>query len=283
MARAIDIIKQQITTEFLSDPAVRAAYGIESSTPNDAFDTIFSKISIENITFYDVAFAIYIFERIFDTEKELLTRYCESLRPHTKQWYINQLRSFQLGDLINRETGQYNVIDEAKQIIKYCSLRLRSGEFYFLVASDSNGVPQKIGDSEILTSIWNYCERVFDAGVHFKIFSNNADIYKCRLLINYDPLVLDSEGRRLDGTNDTPVIDAIRGYFKSFPFDSEFSNMALTDAIQQVDGVRIVQLLWSNAQPIIDGAPSIDITSTYVANAGYMTFTENGSQIIYEI
>ena len=283
MARTVETIKRQMTTELLSHSVIREKYKIAPSVPNDGFESVFSKVSIESILFYIIAFAIHILERIFDTEKESLTQYAESLRPHTKQWYINTIKAFQLGDSINNDTGKYDVVDETKQIIKYCSLRVKNDMLYFLIATDNNGAPQKISNSSIITSIWNYCDRVFDAGVHFNIFSNDADVYKCKLLINYDPLVLNNDGKRLDGGNDTPVLDAINGYFRSFPFDSEFSNMALVDAIQQVDGVRVVELTESMAKPNIAGSSFQAIVSTYIANSGYMLFNVSQSQITYKI
>ena len=271
-----------MTTAFMEQPAVRTLYGIPPTTPNDAFESVFAKASPTSIFFYVVAFAIHILERIFDTETDRLVQYVESMRPHTKLWYINKLRTFQLGYSIN-EDGGYDTVDVEAQIIKYASLRIKGGELYFLIATDDNGVPKKISDSNILTSIRSYAERVFDAGVHFKIFSDDADTYRCRLLINYDPLVLDTEGRRLDGTNDTPVEDAVSGYFRSFPFDSEFSNMALVDAIQKVEGVRVAELTESKAKTAISGSSFIAIESTYIANAGYMAYDAIGSEITYTI
>jgi hypothetical protein len=281
MARTIETIKQQITTELMSYPVIRAAYKIGISVPNDAFDSVFSKASIENIFFYVVAFAFHIQERIFDTEKEKLIAYAESLRPHTKQWYIATLKAFQLGHAVN-EDGKYDIIDESAQIIKHCSLRKDDvGNISFLIADDAGGVPIIISSETIKEQIKQYAERVFDAGVHFEIYSNDADVYQCEILINYDPLVLDALGKRLDGTNDTPVIDAINGYFRSFPFDSEFSNMALTDSIQLVEGVRVVQITASKARPSFGGF--INVESTYIAASGYMMFDELASNIIYTI
>jgi len=281
MARTIDEIKKQMTTEWLSQQEVRIKYEIAPSVQNDAFDSIFSKASIENIFFYVVAFAIHILERTFHTEKENLTQYAESLRPHTKQWYINTLKAFQLGHLFNEETGKYDIVDDQAQIIKYCSLRDDGGELYFLVAADFGGEPQKINEGVSMTAIRNYAGRVFDAGAHFNIVSKDPDLYRCEILINYDPLVLDGSGRRLDGTNDTPVITAINDYFRSFPFDSEFSNMALTDAIQQVEGVRIVQIISSEAKPNTALSPYRKIESVYTADSGYMVCEQ--ANVIYQI
>jgi hypothetical protein len=279
MARTIQEIKKEMTDAWMGDENIRAKYAL---LPTDTFEAKFAKASIENIFFYIVAFAVHILERIFDTKQEVLSRHAEDLRPHTKQWYVSKLKAFQLGHSLNSD-GKYDVVDEAAQIIKYCSLRIRGGELYFLIANENDNAPVPIRDSTELTSIRNYAERVFDAGVHFKLFSNDADTFRCRLLINYDPLVLDTEGKRLDGTNDTPVLDAINGYFKSFPFDSEFSRMALIDAVQGVEGVRVAEPLSATAKPDIAGSTFVNIESTYIANAGYMMFDKQNSIITYVI
>jgi len=46
--------------------------------------------------------------------------------------------------------------------------------------------------------------------------------------------------------------------------------MALTDAIQQVEGVRIVQVISSEAKPSAALSPYRKIESVYTADSGYM-------------
>ena len=57
------------------------------------------------------------------------------------------------------------------------------------------------------------------------------------------------------------------------PFDGIYSNMALIDAIQKVDGVRVAEVLESSAS--YGSNPSKKIISTYSPNSGYMTIVKD--------
>jgi hypothetical protein len=59
--------------------------------------------------------------------------------------------------------------------------------------------------------------------------------------------------------------------------------MALVDAIQQVEGARVVELLESRAKTSIVGSSFTGIESTYIANSGYMAYDALNSEIIYTI
>lgn len=54
----------------MAESAVRDKYGFTSS---DTFEGRFSKVSIEGLLFYVVAFGIWVLEKLFDTHKKLLS------------------------------------------------------------------------------------------------------------------------------------------------------------------------------------------------------------------
>jgi hypothetical protein len=60
--------------------------------------------------------------------------------------------------------------------------------------------------------------------------------------IYYDPLTLDNAGRRLDGSNDSPVQNAIREYISNLSFNGLYINQSLVDKLQAVPGVEITEL-----------------------------------------
>ena len=68
MARTIPETKQEMTNRFMADSAVQERYGFSSS---DTFEARFSKVSIENLLFYVVAFGIWVLEKLFDSHKSL--------------------------------------------------------------------------------------------------------------------------------------------------------------------------------------------------------------------
>lgn len=68
MARTIAEIKQEMTDAFMGESVVREKYGFSST---DTFDTRFSKVSIEGLLFYVVAFGVWVLEKLFDSHKKL--------------------------------------------------------------------------------------------------------------------------------------------------------------------------------------------------------------------
>jgi len=286
MARTIQEIKKNMTDAWMGNEDVIAKYEL---SPTDTFESKFSKAIIENILFYVIAYAIHIYERIFDTKRDALTAYVDAMRPHTREWYIKMMKQYQHGDVFDESAGRYETVDENKQIVKFCSLSTSaSGVLVFKVATaDNNGSPKQIiksGVDDPIASILSYMERVKDAGVRCWIYSNKPDKFGCKLDIAYDPTVLNSNGSKVGDQNSFPVLDAIREYFTSFPFDGIYSNTWLTDAIQEVPGVKIPQILESWAMED-DGLflKKKNIVSAYNPRAGYMTFDESDIDIKYHL
>jgi hypothetical protein len=291
MARTIQEIKQQMTKAWMQDDTVHSKYGIKIEIDNESGDKIipdfedtFKKSHIENILFYIVAFAIHIYERLFDTQRDELTTYVNAMRPHTAAWYIKMIKQYQEGDQFNESTGCYDTIDVEKQKVKHCALSTtQNGMLVFKIAGeDKEGNLIKIELPEI-NPIQNYIDRVKDAGVRCQIISNEPDKFTCNIDIIYDPILLNVNGSKIGESSSFPVLDAIHNYFTSFPFNSIYSNMKLTDAIQTVPGVLVVQITNSNAKPEINGATWVSIPSTYNPRAGYMTFENNDIDIKYHL
>ena len=67
-----------MTDRFMADSAVQERYGFTSS---DTFDGKFSKVSIEGLLFYVVAFGIWVLEKLFDTHKEEVSTMLADLTP----------------------------------------------------------------------------------------------------------------------------------------------------------------------------------------------------------
>ena len=64
----------------MAESAVRDKYGFTSS---DTFEGRFSKVSIEGLLFYVVAFGIWVLEKLFDTHKEEVSTMLADRTPHT--------------------------------------------------------------------------------------------------------------------------------------------------------------------------------------------------------
>jgi hypothetical protein len=274
MTREITEIKKTMTDEFAADPTVMAKYGLNQNKTLD-----FSKAHIENIFFYCAAFGIWTLERLFDLFRIETDKKLAELKPHSAKWYVEKIKMFQLGRDFNDDTGSYAVIDKSKQIIKHCAVAEKNGLLNIKVAKEVRGClePLTKGNNSEFDRCKNYIDRIRDAGIIYNLESEHADILKVNLLIHYDPLVLNSNGGRTDGSSDTPAPDAINNYLKNLPFNGEYSNMALVDAVRAVVGVKIVHL--EKAYLAKSGTNQIfaEINSVCVPYAGYMVLSENSN------
>lgn len=84
MARDIATIKQEMADAFMAESAVRERYGF---TASDTFDSKFSKVSIEGLLFYVVAFGMWAMEKLFDSHKAEVDAMLADRTPHTTRWY----------------------------------------------------------------------------------------------------------------------------------------------------------------------------------------------------
>ncbi|MBP1630876.1 MAG: hypothetical protein H6Q15_1769 [Bacteroidetes bacterium] len=260
----IEDIKRQLTDKFISDPTVQEMYELDLTK---TFDEQFSKVSIENILFYTVAFGIYGFQYFLNITKSDITTTIENMKPHRVLWYISKIKAFQLGDILPADNDVYSTIDETKQIVKYCSINEQRGYLAIKVAGETNNLPTALQPLEV-NALISYINKIKDAGVHYNVISRVADRYRATLRIYYDGLILNSDGSRVDGTNLTPVQESVENYIKSMPFDARYTNMALVDALQNIEGVKVADVVLAEAQ--YGANPWMPIMSIYTPDAGYM-------------
>lgn len=279
MARTISEIKIQMTTEFMHSSVIRSLYSIPDSVLDNQFESVFSKVSIENILFYVIAYAIFVLERIFDNSIGAIKSYIDSVRPHTKNWYSNKIKAFQFGDTLPIDSDVYPTINEDHKIISNCSVSEELGYLKVKVAKELSGTLTPLTNEE-LEALNTYAYRVKDAGVRLSIVSLPADVIRVNAIIHYDPLVLKSNGTKINGQAGVVVVhEQIKNYLKNLPFDGMFSIMDLTDAIQNVEGVSIVQVTQVRTRT----ATGIyqDVVSIVKPDSGYFILDEANTFITY--
>lgn len=248
--------KKKLTDEWLKQPGIEEVYGID---PNKSFDEQFSAVSIENLLFYAQAFGLMVLEKIVGDRIAKLEEHFNRLRPHTLSWYAEKIKAFQKDGDLNKDTDVYPNINKEKQVVKYCSLMERNGVLSAKIAGqDKDGKPTRLSDDDV-KKVSAYVSRIKDAGVRVLLSSGDADKFNVSLLIHYDPL------KRLEAKDIKKVVSE---YLESMPFDGIYSNMALIDAIQKVDGVRVAEVLTSEAK--YGGNITKSIDSVYVPTSGYM-------------
>ena len=267
--------KRKITSEWMSLAATRKAY--PDINPAKEFEEQFSILSVESLLFYAMAYCMMVLEKIFnDRTAELETKFA-SLRPHTIGWYVAKIKAFQYNVTLPIDTDVYPTINEEKQIVKYCSATTTQGVLNIKIAgADNSGRPVKLSDSSseyplALKMITAYINRVKDAGVHFVLSSGEADKFSCKLLVHYDPL---------HNITVKTIKDNITKYLSSMPFDGVYSNMALIDTLQAVEGVKVAEVISSGAS--YGSNQPVNIVSLYRPDAGYMELDDAKTQITLE-
>jgi len=289
MARELSEIKQQITDEWINNETIKERYGL---APGQTFEQQFSKVSIENILFNVVAFAIWFFEKLLDLNKEEINDEIAKSRIHTQKWYREKAMAFLFGYNLN-DSDEYDTtgltdeqIATAKIIANAAPIKMQGYLRLKVVKRVGDELaPLEPAELNAFTSYMNY---VTDAGTYVIPTTNIADDLKLTLDIYYNPLVLAGDGSRLDGTAQNPVLDAINSYLKSLRFNGSFVESKLEKEIEAVDGVIMVKVVgaWSKYGSY-DYETTVNpnagkINEVRVADAGYMKLDEADTIINYK-
>lgn len=206
-----------MTDAFMAESAVREKYGFSDS---DNFNDKFSKVSIEGLIFYVVAFGIWVLEKIFDTHKADVEEMLADRLPHTSRWYRNLVLSFQ-PDWADTPPVKYCSVDD-----RGCRLRIKiaGGE-----AGARTALPSSVADA-----LEAYLEEEKDAGLHITIINENCNRLKIGLAVWYDPIALLPSEKTIEAR--------LKEYVSSLDFDGLLTENAIVDTVQAVNGVKIVEL-----------------------------------------
>lgn len=288
MARERIEIKKQMTTDFIENPEVQLKYDL---TIGNTFEQEFSKVSIENILFDVVSFSIWLFEKLFDQNKIEINEEIAKSRIHTQKWYREKALAFMLGYDLN-DSDIYDVslltdeeIFSAKIIVNAAPVKMQGYLRMKVVKSVSNELAA-LSQSE-LTSFSSYMNYVTDAGTYVIPTSGQADDLKLKLDIYYNPMVLAGDGSMLNGSDNSPVLKAIKGYLKSIKFNGSFVKSKLEDELKIIEGVTMINVknAWSkygNYSYDSTTNPNVGIIDEIrPADAGYMKLDEVNTVINY--
>lgn len=272
MARSIKQIQQGMIDSINQEPSLSALDVLTDNEQQSLSNlTSQSRVSAWRKMIYVVAQAIYFFEVLMDSFRLSVQQELDSQRVHKLSWYQNVLLNYQHGASYD-DNGQYDnsVLTEsqieAMKVFKYAAVtRTVQGGVIVLrgkVANEVNGSLQE-SDATHITAGQSYMNDNTDAGTNFILTSGPGDDLKLELEVFFDPAILDSDGKRLDGTNDTPVIEATNEFLKQIEFNGSYVKAYHVDALQKVEGVKV---------PVIRDAASKYGSNTYttttVANAG---------------
>ncbi len=265
MARTIQGIQNEIIVAKESRP--------ELATLNSG-----SRTAIWRLWTYITAVAIWTLENLFDLHKAEVTGIIDNLKPHSLRWYANIARAYLHGVALPPDTDQYDTTGmsdedmEAAKIVDYAAVVEAERGLRIKVATD-NGTDLEALNEEQLEGFEEYMRRVKDAGVKLLITSGPPDSLVLALQVYYDPLVLNSEGQRLDGSDNEPVQKAVRNYLRNLPFNGIFVLAYLVDVLQQVPGVVVPHILSASAR--YGTLPYTPFGVEYQPDSGYLRLLDN--------
>jgi hypothetical protein len=245
MARTVNEIKAEMTARWMANEDIAAYYELEAGA---TFEEKFSPASVESIMFYIVAWCAWTVERVVDTYKADTAAALAAQKPHTLGWYGSVILNYMHGKtLVEGETeydttGMSDADILAAKVVKVVNMEeTDTGLVRAKVNRGDVGAREKLDDIQ-LAGLKAYFAKVKDAGVLVEFINEDPDNIRLELDVWFDATVLTSEGKRIDGTADTPVDDAVNKYISTLDFDAWFIATRLETEAETTDGVKICRI-----------------------------------------
>lgn len=282
-----------MTARFMANLTVIQLYGI---TPGNTFDQEFSIVSLENILFDILSFSFWSIEKLWDIFRIEITNLIAASKPFQLKWYIETALAYQQGYGLTPMLEYDNTGLTAEQI---AASKIIAKVAFEKVVINGHGVlrckvVKEVGDElEKLTPVelqgFNaYINTKTGFGLPVISISRDHDTLVLNMKIWYDPLVINALGQRRDGTDNAPIITAIKAYLKSLEFNGELVLTHLVDHLQKVEGVKIPKVIEASSNMAgltsdqsIQSNYAGDIEETRVAFSGWMRIDEVNSQFEY--
>lgn len=215
MARSIAEIKQQMTDAFMAEPAVRERYGLADS---DTFDSRFSRVSIESLIFYIMAFAVHVVEALIDSHTAEVEEALAAKSPHTLRWYRDLVLSYDY-------LGEYPV--------SHCSVSESAEGLQVKIASGEPGSRHTV-EAGAAAALPAWIDLRKDAGTPVAVVNRDGDSLRIDITVWRDPALLDNDVQ--------PLREALRNLVSNLDFDGLLSRRMVEDALLAVPGVRLVAI-----------------------------------------
>ena len=158
--------------------------------------------------------------------------------PHRPKWYRDKVLGFMKNKVLIADTDRYDTegMSEddiaAAKVVKH-AVAVENNDASILtikVAGENGGVRQRL-DEETETQLAAYIAEFKDAGVRINLVNIDADTFNCEVDIYYDPMLQPEE---VEGA----CRETVRAYIENLLFNGEYTNMALVDELQKVEGVE---------------------------------------------
>lgn len=267
MARNIGEIKSEIAQEFMRNEQAAELYGFE---PGAEFGDVFGAASVENIMLYVWAVCAWAVEQLVVRHKKEVTAELEELIAHRPKWYRDKVLQFMEGKELEADCDTYDTEGmsesevSAARVVKHAvATESRDASLLTIkVAGESGGARGPLS-AEHERELKAYIGEIKDAGVRVALVNMAADTFNCMVDVYYNAMLE-------AGSVQVACEAAIRDYIENLPFNGEYTNMALVDRLQGVEGVKIVELLGSSARAANEETET-EINARLTPAAGYFT------------
>lgn len=264
-----------MTDEFIGNTTIQSVYGLDVAK---TFEQQFSPLSIESLLFFVVASAIFVVETLMDGLRTDVNTALSLRLTHNRQWYINIAKAFQYGDALVGDTDKYAVTDPLKQVVSYAAVDEQDGTLILKVATLSGEALSGL-TSQQLIAFTSYMSKVKDGGVKINIISSAGDDLRLTVKIDYDPMVLDANGKLLSDPSTEPAKETMLTHIRNLPFNGEFTPMALVDALQVTEGIVIPTIESAESKYALNDWATID--AKFKPVAGYCVLQDANLTITY--
>ena len=244
-----------------------------------------SNVAIYKLWAYVVATAIWTLYQFFEVFKSEIDYKIKTQKKYSRLWFRDKALAYRHGVSLPDNSDEYDVelTDESALIVKRSAVierELNNRKFLFIkVATEINETLAPL-DAAQTQGLEQYFAKIKPAGTKIIVFTGPADDLRISVRFYYDPLLLDANGARIDGSSNEPVQDTIRQYLKNLKFNGEFTLAALEDLLQSVEGCADREAYIDSAEANYLQPPSYqNIDSSYVANSGYMQVSDQNLSI----
>ena len=273
--RTLNEIQQDLKQTFMQDADLANRYGFRQGA---AFDKTFSRISLEALWIYIVAYAAWVTERLFQDHTNEVEAYIATMKPHTLRWYQEKAKAFLYDVPLIDGTDTFNTngmteeqIDKAR-IVKFAAVtEAENATLYVKVASQTAaGNPQPLTDTQ-LQAFKTYLREYKDAGVRVDVISTKGDFINLDITVHYNPMLLNENGEDTQGNK--PVEQAVKQYIENLPFNGEYRNNDLLNAVLKAQGVVMASI--NSAKQSLDGTHYTAINAYTTPYAGYFLYSRS--------
>lgn len=227
-----------------------------------------SETAVWRLMLYVVAYAVGVLERLWDVYSAEVDDRISRIMPHRPKWYADKVKAFMANTSLIPDTdiydtsGMTNTQIAGAKVVSHTAVTENPGSSVLVIKvagedPDGNRAPLP---ADIEIQLRAYIQEIKDAGVAFILVNQPGDRYSCNVDIYYDAMRFEDDVRQ-------ECIRAIKSCIENLPFNGEYTNMALVDILQRVNGVRIAEL--KSASAITADGTSAAINARATPTAGY--------------